>query len=115
MKTVILSGVSQRGRQKIQQHGTKWEILKEDMGRFLLKSSGLTFHMGDGVMDHDWRFVQIHGDKDFHIDFGKGQATLPRIATAVVPDIQVSLLEAMQNDQQAVNRELQSLKGGKRR
>jgi hypothetical protein len=110
MRTVILSGVSQRGKQKIHQHGSRWELLKEESGRFLLKSTGMTYHIGDGVMEHDWRFVQIHYDKDFKIEFGKGQSTPPKFK-ALTPDTMVSLQEALRNDQMALNLELQSLKG----
>ena len=113
MRTVILSGVSQRGKQKIHLHGTRWEILKEEQGRFLLKSSGATFHMGDGVMEHDWRFVQIHFDKDFKIEFGKGQSTPPKFSNPT-PDTIVSLQESLRNDQMALNLELQSLKGNRK-
>lgn len=114
MKTVILSGVSQRGKTKISQHGASWEILEERMGRFLLKSSGKTFHEGDGVMGHDWRFVQIHGDKDFKIEFGKGQATPVKIAKPLPASENVTLLEALRNDAKCVNEELMSLKGNRK-
>ena len=114
MKTVILSGVSHRGKMKILRHGQVWEILEERMGRFLLKSSGLTFHLGDGNMDHDWRFVQIHGDKDFKIEFGKGQSTPPAIAKPLIPEDRVTLLEALRNDKQVVNEEFMSLKGNRK-
>ena len=111
MRTVILSGVSQRGKQKIHQHGERWEILKEEQGRFLLKSSGATFHIGGGVMENDWRFVQIHGDKDFKIEFGKGQATPVKIAEPLPAADRVTLKEALDNENAVLNRELQNLKG----
>ena len=113
MRTVILSGVSQRGKQKIRQHGERWELLNEEMGRFLLKSIGLTFHIGDGIMENDWRFVQIHFDKDFKIEFGKGQSTPPKFSNPT-PDAIVSLQESLRNDQMALNFNLQSLKGNRK-
>jgi hypothetical protein len=74
----------------------------------------MTFHVGDGVMEHDWRFVQIHMDKDFKIEFGKGQATATKIANPL-PDVTVTLREALRNDATCLNLELQALKGGKQK
>jgi len=114
MRTVILSGVSQRGKQKIKLHGTRWEILKEEQGRFLLKSSGLTFHVGDGMFEHDWRYVQVHMDRDFKIEFGKGQATIPMFRT-LNNRSEKQLLSDLKQEESFLNRDLQSLKGGKRK
>jgi hypothetical protein len=35
-------------------------------------------------METDWRFVKIHGDKDFIIDFGKGQVETTQVRSTVL-------------------------------
>ena len=113
MRTVILSGVSKRGIQIIRLHGNRWELVKEENGRFLLRSSGATFHIGDGIMEPDWRFVQVHLDRDFHIELGKGQATIPQFASLSYKT-EKQLIRDLNQESEGLNLTLHALKGGKK-
>lgn len=87
MRTLVLRGKTQKARQRIQQHGDTWEITEILPDRVRIQSLGKTFHVGGGVMEHDWRFVQIHGDRDYEIVLGRGQLPQPVLSSTVVESV----------------------------
>lgn len=84
MKTIVLSHKSKRGRQRLQQHGTKWKIVNREPFRILVESCGKTWRNSNGTMEPDWRWVQLYHDPDFHIELGRSQCLLPRVIREVV-------------------------------
>ena len=61
---VTLTGKTRHGKNRINQHGAKWEVIELRNGKMLLESENKT----EGPRDnkgHDWRWVDLHNDKDF--------------------------------------------------
>jgi hypothetical protein len=61
MKTVILKPLSNKGKQRIHQHGDTWEIIHDRKDEFVLKSRFKTFSGGS----YDIRRVSKENDPDF--------------------------------------------------
>lgn len=85
MQTVVLVPKTDKARQRLMQHGTTWEVKVVKPTSILVESLGETFHAGAGLMEKDWRWIQLHGDKQFFIALG--QSTLPQTPhqTTVLP------------------------------
>lgn len=61
---VTLVGKTRHGKNRINQHGSKWEVIELRNGKMLLESENET----EGPRDNkgrDWRWVDLHDDKDF--------------------------------------------------
>lgn len=57
---VILEGKTRHGKNRINQHGNRWNIIELRQGRMLLESENKTDKGG-----HDWRWVDLHDDSNF--------------------------------------------------
>ena len=64
--TITLRGLTQHGRNRINQHGDKWLVKKIEFGSVFVESTGDTFSMPGGKVK-DSRWVDISWDKDFSI------------------------------------------------
>lgn len=67
MKTCVLTGKTQKGKNRIFQHGNIWEISKEEENVLIIKSINKTFN-NNGIMEHDMRVVNRIDDLNFEIN-----------------------------------------------
>jgi hypothetical protein len=67
-RQAFLTDITRHGMNKIQQHGSVWDILQSDPdGTILIKSLAMTFKCGD-VWSHDMRWVKLKNDKNFIVE-----------------------------------------------
>jgi len=70
-KTVQLKGISQKGKNRVREHGDRWTVLAEtDQVLFAPSTSGpwlFVAPMGLGQDDKASRWVRANGDTDFTV------------------------------------------------
>lgn len=66
-KHIKLKGISRHGKNRINQHGEEWVVLRVDGPKVLLRSLNKTFKDGPNQWSHDMRWVNTDFDSDFEI------------------------------------------------
>jgi len=65
---IILKGKSRHGKNRINQHGNEWVVLRMDGPKMLLRSLNKTFKDAPNKWSHDMRWVNTDGDSDFTLE-----------------------------------------------